>query len=208
MSTESNDQNPGSNENPASPETPVAETPAVNPETPVAEEPVAPVLPDAVPEAHVEETHEPVVRNLNEEVIPEAPVAEVQPENKPEPLPFNAKGFVVMEEGQLYGLPIYHIEEGVGIQPELEPTSKQPFVLHVPFVRGSKLPGGEDVEKESGIVHEAIVEMMIHDLRFKHNLVPSDETAAVLVHLTAIADLFEARAERRKREGTQGTMKK
>lgn len=122
--------------------------------------------------------------------------------------PYDVNDFKIAEIGSHYGLPVYHVVEGVGLQPLIHEESGEQFILDIPFVRGSKLPNGEGVEKQSGIVHEGLVAMMKADLEYKFSLVPSDETAAVLVYLTAIQDLFAARAAKRKANGTQGTYQK
>lgn len=204
---------------------PGATPPTPNPVPPTPEQPVTPPAPERggeeipaetpAPAEAPEETPAPaeqpalsVVHSQNQEETPAAAPAPVeQPQPTPPPvLPVNVKAVNVFELGSMYGLPIYHIVEGVGIQP-FQSTDGRQYILEVPFVRGSKLPGGEAVEKKPGIVHEALVQMMITDLEHKRTLVPSTETDAVLIHLTAIADLFEARQKRRQQEGTLGTMK-
>ncbi len=78
--------------------------------------------------------------------------------------------------------------------------------LPLNFVRGSKL-GSEEVDKKVGVLHEGVIQILITDLEYKNELVPSEEGAEILEHLRAIAKLQDLRAEKRKAANVQGTYK-
>jgi|AntAceMinimDraft_16_1070373.scaffolds.fasta_scaffold16600_5 hypothetical protein len=108
--------------------------------------------------------------------------------------------FEVLEDGTTYGVPHYEVIDGQGIVR----TGK---ISEVCFVRGSKL-GTENVEKRTGTLHEHIISMCIHDLKFKNNLVASQETVKVIEKLTeALGWLGRRQIDRAKRE-VVGTYKK
>lgn len=119
------------------------------------------------------------------------------------------EGFDIIEEGTKYSLPVYDVVEGKGIV-KVEDTGEEndPFQTQIiNFVRGSKL-GDEEVDKKRGTLHEHLLSMMIHDLKFKSSLVPSRESSIVVTKLEeALMWLRERQIDRVKRE-VEGTYKK
>ena len=109
--------------------------------------------------------------------------------------------FIVIEEGSHYLLPSFEVKEGVGL------TVEGISGTNIRFVRGSKL-GAEQVEKRIGITHESLMEMMIHDLKYKNSLVPSRETALTVTKLEEALLWQQRRGQLRAKEGKQGTYKK
>lgn len=108
--------------------------------------------------------------------------------------------FNVLEEGTQYELPNYRVVEGEGIQ------KTSPGQL-INFVRGSKL-GEDGVEKRKGTLHEHLLAVMIHDLKFKNSLVPSRESSLAITKLEeALMWLRQRQIDRLKRE-VEGTYKK
>jgi hypothetical protein len=112
----------------------------------------------------------------------------------------NSQEFKAVIKGTAYLLPIYSVEDGIGL---VETGGEFPLS----FVRGSKL-GSEQVEKHAGVLHEGLLAMMIHDLKYKNSLVPSLETEAIIAHFEAALAVFEQRARARKAAGIQGTYQK
>jgi hypothetical protein len=108
--------------------------------------------------------------------------------------------FEIIEEGTRYALPNYIVIDGKGIE-------KSGSTMLLQFVRGSKL-GTEDVEKKEGTLHEHLLAMMIHDLKFKNTLVPSREGSLIITKLEeALGWLRQRQIDRIKRE-VIGTYKK
>lgn len=106
--------------------------------------------------------------------------------------------FVILEEGSEYALPEYFITE--------EGLQKSETHNIIRFVRGSK--EGEGVLKQTGIVHETLLSMMIKDLQYKNTLVPSRETSLVITKLQeAYLWLIQRQIDRNDR-GVQATYKK
>lgn len=111
----------------------------------------------------------------------------------------DATEFETKLKGVHYKLPDYRVVEGEGLV-KLD-TSQDIF-----FVRGSKI-AGEVVPSFDGILHETLLAMMIEDLKYKHKLVPSKETAKTIDCLEEALNIQQQRQQRRKEEGTQGTYK-
>lgn len=109
------------------------------------------------------------------------------------------RAFLTVEQGTTYEVPIYEVIDGKGI----EETGN---VLSITFVMGSKLKD-EDVPKREGTLHEHIISVMIEDLKFKHLLVPSKETACAITHLQEAQHWLEERVISREAEGVLGTYK-
>lgn len=109
--------------------------------------------------------------------------------------------FKIVEEGAVYDLPLYKVVDGEG----LVQISNGGQGIH--FVRGSKV-GDEDVEKRDGTLHEHLIAMMIHDLKFKNNLVPSHETSQVILKLEEALNWQRARSIDRAKRQVQETYKK
>lgn len=108
--------------------------------------------------------------------------------------------FIEYEKGTSYGLPTYSIVDNVGIQ-------RTGDTLLLDFVRGSKL-GEEDVEKRIGTLHEHLLSVMIHDLKFKNSLVPSREGALVITKLEEALGWLRQRQIDRIKRNVEGTYKK
>ena len=109
------------------------------------------------------------------------------------------RAFNIVEEGTTYEIPDYQVGDQVGI---IETGSVQT----IRFVRGSKLKD-ELVEKREGTLHEHLISVMIHDLKYKLKLVPSRETALVITHLEEARHWLEERQAAREAEGVSGTYK-
>lgn len=109
--------------------------------------------------------------------------------------------FVIREEGTSYEIPVYRVEENVGL------VKTENFSAAIDFVRGSKL-GDENVESKTGILHEHLISVMIHDLKFKNNLVPSRETSLMITKLEEALMWARQRQIDRVKRSTQGTYKK
>lgn len=108
--------------------------------------------------------------------------------------------FEIIEEGTQYDLPMYKVVNGKGIE-------RMDGAVPVHFLRGSKL-GDQFIEKRNGTLHEHLLAMMIHDLKFKSNLVPSRETSLAITKLEeALMWLRQRQIDRLKRE-VEGTYKK
>ena len=108
--------------------------------------------------------------------------------------------FTVIEEGAQYEVPNYEVVDGVGIEQVFSGQL-------VSFVRGSKL-GDEEVERRVGTLHEHLLAVMIHDLKFKNTLAPSRETALATTKLEeALHWLWQRQVDRLAR-GVEGTHKK
>lgn len=108
--------------------------------------------------------------------------------------------FDIREDGHSYGLPQYEVIEGKGLERVFG-------TIAVSFVRGSKL-GSDNVEPKTGTLHEHLLCMMIHDLKFKNNLVPSRETSLAITDLESAYNRLLQRQISRAKEGTLSTYKK
>ena len=106
--------------------------------------------------------------------------------------------FEIIENGTTYHLPEYTVVEGVGI----EETDN---VQALTFVRGSKVVETVEVLKEDGILHEALLSVMIHDLTFKNNLVPSEQTEYTIRCLDEALESIKARTNDREESGVEVT---
>lgn len=109
----------------------------------------------------------------------------------------NKRAFNTVEQGTHYQVPVYEVVDGKGIV-ETGQT------LNLTFVRGSKLKD-EDVPKREGTLHEHVISVMIEDLKFKHALVPSKETACAITHLQEAQHWLEERVIAREAAGVLGT---
>jgi len=102
--------------------------------------------------------------------------------------------FDIIEDGVLYALPEYEVVDNKGIK-RLEDQGQL-----IGFVRGSKLKD-EDVEKKVGTLHEHLLAMMIHDLKYKNELVPSKEGELIIEKLQeALGWLRQRQVDRTKRK--------
>lgn len=108
--------------------------------------------------------------------------------------------FEIIEEGTRYRLPVYEVVDGKGIE-------QRPGAVEISFVRGSKL-GSENVEKRDGTLHEHLLSMMIHDLKYKNSLVPSREGSIIITKLEEARQWMEERQKSREQAGVAGTYKK
>jgi hypothetical protein len=90
--------------------------------------------------------------------------------------------FEVVENGTSYNLPTYSVgEEGVEISGEPQ---------NIKLLR----------KNNSGILHETLLSMMIHDLMYKSTFVPSEETDYTIKCLEeALVTLQKRHADRQKR---------
>ena len=108
--------------------------------------------------------------------------------------------FWIKEEGHSYQVPTYEVVEGKGLQENYS-------ILNIRFVRGSKL-GSDNVEPKKGTLHEHLIAMMIYDLKFKNNLVPSKETSMVITKLEEALMWQQRRSIDRAKREVQETYKK
>lgn len=111
----------------------------------------------------------------------------------------NKRAFNTVEQGTHYQVPVYEVVDGQGI---VETSD----VMDITFVRGSKLKD-EDVPKRTGTLHEHVISVMIEDLKFKHAIVPSKETACAITHLQEAQHWLEDRVIAREAAGVLGTYK-
>lgn len=109
----------------------------------------------------------------------------------------NKRAFNTVEQGTHYQVPVYEVVDGKGIVETGETLSLQ-------FVRGSKLKD-EDVPKREGTLHEHVISVMIEDLKYKHALLPSKETACAITHLQEAQHWLEERVIAREAAGVLGT---
>lgn len=110
----------------------------------------------------------------------------------------DATSYETKVKGSTYLLPEYLIT------PEGIRKSKDFTTLK--FVRGSV--AGEGVEKQQGVIHESLINMIIDDLRYKNGLVPSEDSVNVLHHLESALVLIRKRALTRVLRGVSGIYKK
>ena len=104
--------------------------------------------------------------------------------------------FMIEEDGTHYQVPTYEVIDGEGI-------FVTGNVLDIHFVRGSKLRG-DDIEKREGTLHEPLLCMMIHDLKFKNNLVPCEESTQAILKLQEALSWLRNRTVDRTKRGVQG----
>ncbi|MEP0004420.1 MAG: hypothetical protein ABJ387_01455 [Balneola sp.] len=109
--------------------------------------------------------------------------------------------FEIELNGVSYYLPSFEVIEGEGL------VHNKDYDKHIVFVRGSKITE-EVVPSFIGITHESLMEMMIHDLKYKNSLVPSRETALTITKLEEALLWQQRRGQLRAKEGKQGTYKK
>lgn len=117
------------------------------------------------------------------------------------------KNFKILEEGHKYSLPMYVIDGGLK---KIEDTGSpdDPFQNQViSFVRGSADPG-DNVPKKRGTRHEHLLEMMIHDLKYKNSLVPSRESSLAITKLEEALHWLERRKQDREDRNVLSTYKK
>ena len=109
--------------------------------------------------------------------------------------------FTTVIEGTHYTVPIYEVIDGKGIVKI--PNNTHPIY----FVRGSKIKD-EKVEKKEGTLHEHLLTVMIHDLKYKNSLVPSREGSLVITKLEEALGWLRQRQIDRKKRSVEGTYKK
>lgn len=127
-----------------------------------------------------------------------------------------SENFEVNELGTSYSIPKYQVQDGKGIVclvdrelDELRGTtpSTDQFV-DILFVRGDKTDNGTVIPRVDGILHEQLLGMMIEDLKYKNNLVPSRESSLVITKLQEALFWLEERQNQRTKAGTVGTYNK
>ncbi len=110
------------------------------------------------------------------------------------------ESFAIVEEGTAYMVPQYEVVDGQGIV-------EVPEQHGIHFVRGSKLRD-EEVPKRVGTLHEHLLSVIIHDLKFKNGLVPSREGAIVITKLEEALHWLRARQIDRTKREVVGTYQK
>jgi len=121
--------------------------------------------------------------------------------------------FEIIEEGTTYRIPEYEVIDGKGIQKTVGKKASNgeyysiPQPVEIRFVRGSKL-GDENVEKRNGTLHEHLLGVMIHDLKFKSKLVPSRESSLVITKLEEALMWLRQRQIDRVKRSVEGSYKK
>lgn len=127
-----------------------------------------------------------------------------------------SENFEVNELGTSYSIPKYQVQDGKGIiclvDRELDKQrgtnpSADSFV-DVVFVRGDKTDNGITIPRVDGILHEQLLGMMIEDMKYKNNLVPSRESALAITKLQEALFWLEERQNQRTKVGTVGTYNK
>lgn len=114
--------------------------------------------------------------------------------------------FKVLEEGHKYSLPVYEIDGGLK-RIEDTGTPDDPFQNQIiSFVRGST-DSDDNVPKKRGTLHEHLLSMMIHDLKYKNSLVPSREGSLVITKLQEALHWMEERQKDRENRNVVGTYK-
>lgn len=119
----------------------------------------------------------------------------------------NKREFTVIEEGHKYSLPIYEID---GELKRVEDTGmpNDPFQTQIiSLVRGST-DEDEGIVNRKGTLHEHLLSMMIHDLKYKNSLVPSRESSLVITKLQEALHWMEERQRDRVSREVVGTYKK
>ncbi|MEM9928522.1 MAG: hypothetical protein AAF840_01760 [Bacteroidota bacterium] len=109
--------------------------------------------------------------------------------------------FEIVENGTSYMVPQYHVVDGEGLV-EIDNGG-----VNIDFVRGSKL-AEEEVEKRAGTLHEHLLAVQIHDLKFKNGLVPSRETSIAITKLEEALQWLRSRQIDRAKREVLGTYKK
>ena len=108
--------------------------------------------------------------------------------------------FIVAEEGTRYALPNYRIVEGKGLEKIKEDDPNFYTDQYIEFVRGSK-DKEDGVDEKVGTLHEHLLAMMIHDLKYKNQLVPSREGELIIEKLQeALGWLRQRQVDRTKRK--------
>lgn len=121
--------------------------------------------------------------------------------------------FEIIEEGTTYRIPEYEVIDGKGIQKTVGKKASNgeyysiPQPVEIRFIRGSKL-GDENVEKRNGTLHDHLLSVIIHDLKFKSKLVPSRETGLVITKLEEALMWLRQRQIDRVKRSVEGTYKK
>jgi hypothetical protein len=124
--------------------------------------------------------------------------------------------FRIIEDGTTYELDNWRVIDGEGIKKVSDCACGTDDVCSncgaevntkIQFVRGSKL-AEEDVEKKDGVLHETLLSMMIHDMKFKNSLVPSRESSLAITKLEEALMWMEERQRNRQKAGVVGTYKK
>ncbi len=105
-----------------------------------------------------------------------------------------------LASGSVYKLPTYKVVPEKGI----ERTARKQMIS---FVRGSKVVGETEVVPVEGVVHEAVITMLIQDLNQKNEVNPDSHTIAAIQHLAAARDILEDRQRERAQRKILGTYK-
>lgn len=103
--------------------------------------------------------------------------------------------FEIIEDGTTYHLPVYTVNNN-----GLEVTED---VQELTIVRGISSDGL--VARENGILQEALVALLIHDLTLKNELVPSKQNDYTLSCLDEALESMKARSNDRDSRGVTGT---
>lgn len=106
--------------------------------------------------------------------------------------------FEVIERGARYALPTYLVQGGVGLVPI--PNS----VLEIRFACGFR---GDTCEAQNGIAREALLAMLLDDLAYLNETVPSSYNEEAQVHLQKALECLEARQQAQTQNGTLTTQK-
>lgn len=109
-------------------------------------------------------------------------------------------------EGTDYSLPLYRIDDNGLIRLGNDPSDEETY-HNVKYVRGSKDPE-DKIGKVTGIRHENLLAMMIHDLKIKHKEVPCKESACAITKLEEALFWMRQRQIDRTNRGVIGTYKK
>lgn len=109
--------------------------------------------------------------------------------------------FKVKELGTSYILDKWAVVDGEGIKKvsevEIPANESRPAMATITFVRGDKEDNGEIVPRVDGILHETLLAIQIHDLKYKNSLVSSKETSKAIVKLQEALFWLEERSHDR-----------
>jgi hypothetical protein len=122
--------------------------------------------------------------------------------------------FEVIELGTTYQLPKFRVVDGEGIkriidiEHSLVPLAHLEYYDTITFVRGDKSDNNTIIPRVDGILHKQLLGLMIEDLQYKSQLVPSRESAIVITKLQEALFWLEERSRNREKRNVEGTYQK
>ncbi len=118
--------------------------------------------------------------------------------------------FNIIEPGTSYEILKYRVVDGIGTREvwEMEEDECDTCYQKIIFVRGDKTDNGNVIPRVDGITHEQLLGMMIADLQFKNNLIPSRETSIAITKLQEALMWIEERQRDRESRNVIDTYQK